>query len=74
MITKELRISGSTVTWYLSRLEASGVVRSEKNGRHERYIVSDPNQVGNVLRSYMPSFLDKAVDNFLSLWDSVESE
>ncbi len=74
MIAKQMRLSASTVSWYLRRLKASGVVRSEKDGRYERYIVSNPVQVGNVLRSYKPSFLDKAVNNFLSMWDSVESE
>jgi len=69
-IVCELKLSSSTISWHLKRLEQIGVVAREKTGAGLiRFEVANPQELARILSNYKLSFLDKAVDSFLDTWE-----
>lgn len=60
-------VAGSTLSFHLQRLVASGVlVRARENGA-TRYSVADPDLARQELATYRASFADPEVDRFVAL-------
>lgn len=68
-ITCELKLSPSTVSWYLSRLVQFGILKQKKKGRETYFSVAESDKVIRVLIKYRESFLDKIVDKFIDAWN-----
>jgi predicted transcriptional regulator len=67
-IVEALRLSPSTVTWHLKKLEDAKVVRAQKKGRTKTYSLAvEQNEITNLLITYQESFLDRMVDNLLDI-------
>lgn len=66
-ISRQTGISPSTATWHLKRLRTLNVVQCARTGREMRCWVNGQ-QVARILADYRQSFLDKMVDNFVSMW------
>ncbi len=63
-----LNLRPSTLSTYLTILIEKGVVRRERRGKENLYSLVDEESVMRVLLVYRPSFLDKLVDNAISLY------
>lgn len=59
-------VAGSTLSFHLQRLVASGVLRREREGASRLYTLADPDLALRELASYRASFDDPAVDAFLA--------
>ncbi len=70
-IVKYLKLSPSTITWHLNKLETEKIISSNKNGRTKNYrILIDSKEIINLLIKYRESFLDSTVNNILDMWDT----
>jgi len=70
-IVKFVKLSPSTITWHLSRLEQEKVISSTKNGRSKNYkLLINEKEVINLLITFKESFLDSTVNNILDMWDT----
>ncbi|MFQ5951597.1 MAG: winged helix-turn-helix transcriptional regulator [Candidatus Geothermarchaeales archaeon] len=69
-LVDHLNLAPSTVSWYLKRLERTGAIRVEIEGRKRRYSVIDPVEIVRTLKAYRASFKDRLLDNFISFWDN----
>ena len=67
-IMASLSLPASTLSTYLSYLLRRNVIRREKSGKENLYYVQDEESVMKVLLVYRPNYLDKLVDNALSLY------
>jgi predicted transcriptional regulator len=63
-----LTLPASTLSTYLSYLLSRNVVRRERSGKENLYYVQDEESIIKVLLVYRPNFLDRLVDNALSLY------
>jgi len=64
------KISPSTVTWHLKKLEDENVIISSKQGRTKKYsLIIDREEIINLLITYKESFFDSLVDNIVEMWD-----
>ncbi len=67
-IMSSMGIPASTLSTYISYLLSRGVLRREKSGKENLYFVQDEESVVKVLMVYRPNFLDKLVDNAITLY------
>ncbi len=68
-IIASVKLSPSTVSWHIRKLEDAKIIRSEKKGRTKSYLLlSDKNELMNLLITHKESFLDKIVDNVIEMW------
>jgi len=67
-IKAELGLSGSTLTFHLSRMVRKEVVREEGAEAVKRFYVTDPDSVSKTLIIYKRSFMDDLVDSFSDTW------
>ena len=64
------KLSPSTVSWHLKKLEQDGIIKTSRKGRNAFYsILSDRNEIVKLLITYRGSFLDKMVDNVVEMWE-----
>jgi predicted transcriptional regulator len=70
-IVSSVKLSPSTVSWHLKKLETSNIIGFLKKGRKTHYnMLIDKNEVMNLLITYQESFVDSIVDNIVEMWDS----
>jgi len=62
-ICKSIGITGPTLGWYMKRMERDGILSREGG----KYIPS--RRSVKLLARYKPSFSDKMVENFVSMWE-----
>lgn len=67
-IGKTLGLKPSTLSKYLSIVEARGLVRTEALGREKCYMVVDERRIVELLMTYRKSFWDRFVDNALEIY------
>jgi len=67
-LMEALRLPASTLSTYLSILLDKGVISRERRGKENLYSVMDEESVIKVLLVYRPGFLDKLVDNAISMY------
>jgi len=69
-IVSFVRLSPSTVSWHLKKLEESNMIGFVKKGRKTHYnILVDRNEVMSLLITYQESFFDTVVDNIVDMWE-----
>ncbi|MEW6722233.1 MAG: winged helix-turn-helix transcriptional regulator [Candidatus Micrarchaeota archaeon] len=69
-IVSAVRLSPSTVSWHLRKLEEGGAVRARKDGKKVRYSLSaDRKTIMSLLITYRESFLDSLVDRVIEMWE-----
>lgn len=68
-LSRRTGLSESTVSYYLKRLRKSGIIEvAQNNPRH--FKLTDHKVTATLLLRYRRSFLDRLVDNFVSLWEN----
>ncbi|MBI4162132.1 MAG: winged helix-turn-helix transcriptional regulator [Candidatus Aenigmarchaeota archaeon] len=67
-IAAVLGFSPSTLSWYLKKLEESGIIVHTKRGRFRNYKVIDKDTIVRYLILHKSSFLDEMVDRFIDTW------
>jgi predicted transcriptional regulator len=68
-IVNAVKLSPSTVTWHLKKMEENNIIKSVKNGRKTFYtIIIDKEEIINLLITYQDSFLDSLVDRVIEMW------
>ena len=71
MSTKNVLLETSAVSWHLKKLEDANIIGFVKKGRKTHYnLLSDKNEIMNLLIVYQESFFDNIVDNLVEMWDS----
>jgi predicted transcriptional regulator len=69
-IVSFVRLSPSTITWHLKKLLVNEIIRLERRGKYNSYLLDVPKElIMNLLITYRESFLDSLVDGFLELWE-----
>jgi len=69
-IVSSVHLSPSTTTWHLNKLIESDIIRSERRGKYNAYLLNVPKEsIMNLLIIFRESFLDSLVDGFLELWE-----
>ena len=66
-VATEVKISPSTSTHHLKRLENEGILEKDKS---RRYIISEPEKVARIIIDHRPGE-DNIVDSFESLWEEL---
>lgn len=64
-------LAASTLTFYMAKLVAAGLVERKREGRESHYWLVDPTHVYGLLVTHRPSFLDRVLDGFLDSFDGV---
>lgn len=67
-LSRHVRVSPSTFSWYVSRLANTGIVHRQKHGRHKCMHLRDPERVRFVLEHYRDSFAERTLNNFMDTW------
>ncbi len=67
-IAAVLGFSPSTLSWYLKKLEETGIIVHTKRGRFRNYKVVDKDTIVKYLILHKSSFLDEMVDRFIDTW------
>jgi predicted transcriptional regulator len=69
-IATVVKLSPSTVSWHLNKLQEGGVIGSGKDGRRTIYwLLADKDQIISLLVAYQESFLDSLVDRVIEMWE-----
>jgi predicted transcriptional regulator len=68
-LTEKLKISSSTLSWHLKKLDHEGVVLTVRKGKEATYTVADEEEIIKLLTSFKESFLDGWIDGFISMWE-----
>jgi predicted transcriptional regulator len=69
-IVSSVHLSPSTTTWHLKKLLDNDIVRSERRGKYNAYLLNIPKEsIVSLLITFRESFFDSLVDGFLELWD-----
>lgn len=64
------KLSPSTVSWHLKKLEESNVIGFRREGRKTYYnILVNKDEIIKLLITYQESFLDSLVDRVVEMWD-----
>ena len=69
-IVKYVKLSPSTVSWHLKKLEESNIIGFIRAGRKTYYnILINKEEIIKLLITYKESFLDSLVDRVIEMWD-----
>lgn len=68
VIVQTLKLTPSTVSFYLKYLLDNGIIVRTKIGYENIYTLKDEDSVAKILIAYQPSFLDTLVDKWASTW------
>lgn len=64
------KLSPSTVSWHLKKLEENKIIGFIKKGRKNFYnILIDKEEIIKLLITYKESFLDSMIDGVIEMWD-----
>jgi len=70
VITKKVKLSASTVSWHLKKLEDADVIEPIKKGRKTYYkLTVNRDEIVKLLIIYRESFFDSLVDRVVEMWD-----
>ena len=74
-LLEQFGLKPSTLSFYLKSLVEKNIVIRKRVGRESIYLLSNPDNIIQLLITYRPSFLDKLVDRFLETWlEAYESD
>jgi len=69
-IVGAVKLSPSTISWHLRKLEENNVIGVVKKGRKTFYnILIDNDKIIKLLTTYQDSFLDSIVDRAIEMWE-----
>ena len=69
-IVKYVKLSPSTVSWHLKKLEKSNIIGFKRTGRKTYYnILINKEEIIKLLITYKESFLDSLVYRVIEIWD-----
>lgn len=69
-IVESIKLSPSTVSWHLKKLEENNIVSFIKRGKIKNYnILVENNEIVKLLIAYKESFFDALVDGVIEMWD-----
>ena len=69
-IVNYVRLSPSTVSWHLKKLEESNIIGFIRKGRKTYYnILINKEEIINLLITYQESFFDSLVDRVVEMWE-----
>ena len=69
-IVDYVKLSPSTVSWHLKKLEESNIIGFIRKGRKAYYnILTNKEEIINLLITYQESFLDSLVDRVVEMWE-----
>lgn len=69
-IVRFTKLSPSTISWHLKKLESKGITSSIKTGRNKHYkIRANEDEIMGLLITYKESFLDSLVNKVIQTWD-----
>ena len=69
-IVKFVKLSPSTVSWHLKKLEQENIVGFIKKGRKTFYnLLVDRGEITNLLITYKESFFDSLVNKTVEMWE-----
>ena len=70
-IVNSLKLSPSTISGHLKKLQDASIIGFVKKGRKTYYnVLVDKNEVMNLLITYQESFFDNVVDNIVDMWET----
>ena len=70
-IVKFVKLSPSTVSWHLKKLEDENIITFTKKGRKTHYdLLINKEEIINLLITYKESFFDSLVDNVIEMWET----
>lgn len=64
-----LKLSKTTINWYLTRLCDYGIIKVEKEKNKRFYSINQKEKIEQLLDNYRESFSDKMLNNFISMWE-----
>jgi predicted transcriptional regulator len=67
-IVQALKLSPSTISFYLKYLVDNNIIERTKIGYENIYILKDEDRIAKILIAYQSSFVDKIVDKWASTW------
>ena len=71
-IVDYVKLSPSTVSWHLKKLEENNIIGFTRAGRKTNYnILINKEEIINLLIIYKESFLDSLVDKTIETWESM---
>jgi len=69
-IAAHVKLSPSTASWHLKKLEEEGMIAPVKGGRKTFYEVSaNKEEIAKLLITYRKSFFDALVDRAIEMWE-----
>ncbi|MDP3765646.1 MAG: winged helix-turn-helix transcriptional regulator [Nanoarchaeota archaeon] len=69
-IANYVKLSPSTVSWHLKKLKEYGIIGFTRKGRSSNFnILSNKEEIINLLITYQESLLDSLVDRVIEMWD-----
>ena len=69
-IANYVKLSPSTVSWHLKKLKEYGIIGFTREGKSAHFtILSNKEEIINLLITYQESFLDSLVDRVIEMWD-----
>jgi len=69
-ISRNLNLKNQTILYHIKKMESSGILLTEKEGKNVFYFIKDPELVSRTLIKYKESFSDKIVERFIEFWRS----
>lgn len=71
ILSQELELSSSTLSWNLKKLIDKGIIEIERKGRKSYFTIKiDENELKILLIKYKESFLDTLVNRVITMWDN----
>lgn len=67
-LKRHFSVSSATISYHMKRLIRNSIIISEGDTRMQRYSVSEPGRVLELLLMFRSSFLDEMVDALLESW------
>jgi predicted transcriptional regulator len=67
-LNRHVKVSPSTLSWYVSRLEQAGVLAKQRHGRRQCLHLRDPVRVRGLLEQYSETFFYRSVRGFMDAW------
>ena len=68
-IVQFVKLSPSTVSWHLKKLEEANIIGSVRKGRKTFYNIANKEEIVKLLITYRASFLDSMVDRVIDMWE-----
>jgi predicted transcriptional regulator len=66
-----MKLSKSTVTWHLKKLESAGLIKANRDSKPTSYRLLDSTKVSQLVLRFMPTTIDELADRFLNSWDAL---